>query len=165
MEANRLPIFSQFYYNPYCGFRAGSLVFFLIIGTSDDAELLAFGGVPICLRISSGEGIPGVGVTPGFIGFFISAGLGMPGVGVAPFGRLATVAGMPGVEAFDGGIGEVDNPGGRFAGSILTAPLLLLLLFELLFAGAEPPQPNAVIDVTNKPALINLLNIIKASRF
>ena len=139
-------------------------MFFFIIGTSDDAEFVAFGGVPICLRNSSGVGIPGVGVTPGFMGFFISAGLGMPGVGVAPFGTLATVAGMPGVDAFDGGIGEVDNPGGRFAGSILTAPLLLLLLFELLFTGAEPPQPNAVTDAANKPAVINFLNILKASR-
>ncbi len=138
--------------------------FFFIIGTSDVAEFDVLSGVPICLRSSSGEGIPGVGVTPGFTGFFSSSGLGIPGVGVAPFGILAITAGMPGVDAFDGGTGEVESPGGRFTGSTLTKALLfvLMLLFEILFAGAEPPQPNAAIDDANKPAVINFVNIYKS---
>ena len=59
-------------------------VFFFIIGVSVEAPgggVPAFGCIPICLRISSSDGMPGVGVTPGFIGFFISTSLGIPGVG------------------------------------------------------------------------------------
>lgn len=58
------------------------------------------GAPPICLRISSGEGIPGVGVGPFFGPFFISSGLGMPGVGVAPFGMFAITVGIPGAATF-----------------------------------------------------------------
>ena len=89
----------------YCGFVGSLLAFFFIIGSGElsDADAFGFfGGNPICFRISSGEGIPGVGVTPGFGFFLSSASLGMPGVGVAPFGTLAMTAGMPGVDAFDG---------------------------------------------------------------
>lgn len=53
-----------------------------------------------CRRSSSGLGMPGVGVAPGFAFCWrrISSGLGMPGVGVAPFGifELAVTVGMPG---------------------------------------------------------------------
>ena len=100
-----LDTYSKYRIISYYGFVGSLFVFFFIIGVDGLSEVVAFGffgGNPICLRISSGEGIPGVGVTPGFTFFLSSASLGIPGVGVAPLGRLAITAGIPGVDAFDG---------------------------------------------------------------
>ena len=43
-------------------------------------------GLASIFRISSAEGIPGVGVAPGLMGLLIFDGSGIPGVGVAPLG-------------------------------------------------------------------------------
>ena len=121
-------------------------------------------GIPICRRISSGEGIPGVGVTPGFIAFLRSASLGMPGVGVTPFGILAITAGIPGVDAFEVGNGLVESPGGIFAGSIVI--IVFVLVFALPFAefaGTVPPQPKDKAAPKPMVEIIKFLNIICAS--
>jgi hypothetical protein len=78
-----------------------------------------------CLRSSSGLGIPGVGVAPGFMAFRSSSGLGIPGVGVAPLGTLLAFAGsgIPGVEFDDGAIGLALNPGGKLLAFTATFPL------------------------------------------
>jgi hypothetical protein len=104
------------------------------------------GGLPNILRISSGDGIPGVGVAPGFAGLIFEPS-GIPGVGVAPLGT-APFELTPGT--FAGCcIGLAESPGGRFAGSRLTATgaafvavvfaAFEALEFEVL---AAPPQAN-----------------------
>jgi len=144
----------------YCGFL-GSLFAFFIIGVSDFAS--GGGGIPvfgcwlIWRRISSGEGIPGVGVTPGFMPFLSSSGLGIPGVGVAPLGTAVGLAGIPGVDASVIGTGLVDNPGGRLLLSSLTAVLPLELA---LFAGAEPHAAKSD-TVTKKTSSVVILIIKK----
>lgn len=95
--------------------------------------------------ISSGEGIPGVGVTPGLRPFLSVAGSGMPGVGVAPFGKLAIVGGIPGVELPDGWIGSGFSPGGILAGSSFMA--LFALTLEFVLAGPELPQATENIAI------------------
>ena len=115
--------------NPYSGVGVGFLVLF-IIGTLLAGWMFDLGGIPIALRSSSGEGIPGVGVAPGFRGFLSSSGLGIPGVGVAPFGSGVRLAGMPGVLFADGGSGLAERPGGMLAGSRFTA--VLTMVFPLL---------------------------------
>ena len=92
------------------------------------------GGKFSCLRNSSGDGIPGVGVAPGFFGLFSSASLGIPGIGVAPRGSAVTVGGIPAAEFVVIGTGLPDSPGGIFAGSIFTAVLTTTLLAFALFA-------------------------------
>ena len=103
----------------------------------------------ICLRISSGLGMPGVGVAPGLNAFFSWAGSGIPGVGVVPLGTLFTASaeGMPGVEFADGGIGLVDRPGGRLLASTL---LLTTVTFELVSPGE--PHPAIRTTAVNKSA-------------
>ena len=104
------------------------------------------GGLPNILRISSGEGIPGVGVAPGFAGLIFEPS-GIPGVGVAPFGT-APFEFTPGT--FAGcWIGLAESPGGRLAGSRLTATgagfvaVVFAPVEALVFAVlAAPPQAN-----------------------
>jgi hypothetical protein len=110
----------------YCGFGVG--FFFIIIagsspGTGGGAVIFVF--PRICLRSVSGSGIPGVGVAPGLNGFRRVSGSGMPGVGVAPFGRLFAFfgSGIPGVAFAEGGIGLVDNPGGKLFASTFVLPV------------------------------------------
>lgn len=148
---------------PHYGLFGNLFVFFFIIGVSVDdpgGGVPSFGCMPICLRISSGDGIPGVGVTPGFIGFFISSGLGMPGVGVAPLGTLIGVAGIPGVGVPVIGTGLVDRPGGRLLLSNVTAWLELTLA---LFAGADPQAAKKVAAVKRRKSA-KILIISTASR-
>jgi len=106
----------------YCGF--GVAFFFIIIVPSPSGGA-AFALRCICRLISSGVGMPGVGVAPGLNGFRRFAGSGMPGVGVAPFGTLfaAFGSGIPGVVFADGGIGLVDSPSGKWLASTATLPL------------------------------------------
>ena len=102
--------------------------------------------MPSILRISSGDGIPGVGVAPGFAGLIFEPS-GIPGVGVAPFGT-APFEFTPGT--FAGCcIGLAESPGGRLAGSSLTATGAALV--AVVFAAVEalefavlaaPPQAN-----------------------
>lgn len=113
---------------------------------SDGGETFALAGLCccICRRIVSASGIPGVGVTPGFIGFPAFFGSGMPGVGVAPLGTFtAFAAGMPGVEFDVGEIGLAERPGGRLLASILTNPFEFVGLFAL-FAVELAVGPQAV---------------------
>ena len=98
------------------------------------------------------SGIPGVGVTPGLIPFFISASLGIPGVGVAPLGKAVTFAGMPGIELAEGGTGLVESPGGRLFGSRLTIPFEFELAVLFAFAGAPEPQPKP--DARNRKHIV-----------
>jgi hypothetical protein len=90
----------------------------------------AFCASLICfLRVAS-SGIPGVGVAP--FGSGLPGFSGIPGVGVAPFGRgVAFTGGIPGVEFPEGGIGEVEIPGGKFAGSMFPVAFAELA-FELV---------------------------------
>ena len=119
----------------------------------------SLGCMPICLRNSSGEGIPGVGVTPGFIGFFSSAGLGIPGVGVAPFGTVIGLAGIPGVGVPVIGTGLVESPGGRLLLSRVTERFVLPLA---LFAGVEPQAANKTEAMIKDKISAIILNIISA---
>ena len=102
----------------------GVAFFFIIIWSS------ASGGVALALRciwrrISSGLGIPGVGVAPGLKGLRRFAASGMPGVGVVPFGMLfaSLGSGIPGVVFVDGGIGLVERPSGKLLATTATFPL------------------------------------------
>lgn len=104
----------------------------------------------ICRRISSGEGIPGVGVAPGFGFTFTFAGSGMPGVGVAP--------GCPGT--FEAGIlplkitGLFEIPGGRFVAFRLTVPMPGGRFAAFAFGSGVVPQAvktmNVVANNNNK---------------
>ena len=99
----------------------------------------------ICRRISSGEGIPGVGVAPGFGFTFTFAGSGMPGVGVAP--------GWPCV--FEAGIfplkitGLFEIPGGRFAAFRLTAPMPAAFVPFAFGSGVVPHAVKTMNVVAN----------------
>lgn len=73
-------------------------------------------GCPSIRLISSGDGMPGVGVRPGLKGFFNWSGLGIPGVGVVPLAGCPRFAGTPGALA-GRFTGLADRPGGMFAGS------------------------------------------------
>ena len=117
----------------------------------------AFGCIPICLRISSSDGMPGVGVTPGFIGFFNSTSLGIPGVGVAPFGTLIGLAGIPGVGVPVIGTGLVERPGGRLLLSSVTARLALPLA---LFDGVDPQAVNntAAVNVSRSREILIIIS-------
>jgi len=120
----------------------------------------------MAFRISSCEGIPGVGVTPGLMPFFIVAGSGIPGVGVAPLGKLVTVGGIPGVVFADGGIASGFRPSGMFAGSNATGPLELFevtLTFE--FEVADEPQPIERPTAINRPAHKYNFILLKAPLF
>ena len=118
-------------------------------------------GLAIIRLISSGEGMPGVGVRPGFIPFFSCSGLGIPGVGVVPFGScVAPFAEIPGALA-GGVIGSVESPGGRFALSRVTKLFALLFALTLAFRFAlefvaEPPQPANSPTVASKVVIKNL---------
>jgi len=115
------------------------------MGTSDAAFGDGmFGDVsPLIIRlISSGDGIPGVGVAPFLTPFFISASLGIPGVGVAPFGIFAITVGMPGAPAFVA-IGAALSPGGKLLLSSLTS-VADLFEFEFAFDAVEPPHDMAI---------------------
>lgn len=139
------------------------LAFFFIIGVSVVAAgdgVPSLGCIPICLRISSGEGMPGVGVTPGFIGFLSSSGLGIPGVGVAPFGIDIGLAGIPGVGVPFNGTGLVDKPAGKLVLSSVTVP------FEFpaaLFDGPELPQAAINVIIVKNERIKKILNINKLS--
>lgn len=103
-------------------FIIGTSAFLLlfIIGTTaftGGRAVLAFDkGCPRALRISSADGIPGVGVVPGLCFRFNSSGLGIPGVG-DPFGTGVEFEADPG-ETGDGEIGSNEIPGGIFGGSM-----------------------------------------------
>ena len=144
-----------------------------IIGTLFAGATFDGGGIPICLRSSSGEGIPGVGVAPGFRGFLSSSALGIPGVGVAPFGSGARFAGIPGGR-LPGGNGLIDNPGGMFAASmftaVFTAPLLLLALLTVGVLEHAKTISNdkskidkiAILNIKNPCRLIRLNRAVPA---
>jgi len=125
--------------------RPPSLRLDFIIGTLFDiGGVFAFvlaAGLPNALRISSAEGMPGVGVVPGFAAFFISAGLGIPGVGVVDL--LALVA-------FADVIGLADRPGGIFAGSNFAGVTAFMFVFALGFDAefARLSPPHAVASET-----------------
>jgi len=93
--------------------------------------------------------MPGVGVTPGFIGLPSVLGSGIPGVGVAPFGTLTLAgAGMPGVEFADGVTAFGENSGGKAFALTLTKPLELAPftlpgLFAFEFGSVVEPQAEA----------------------
>ena len=92
------------------------------------------------MRISSADGIPGVGVVPGLACFFSSAGLGIPGV-VAGFGEDPFAAGT--FATFAGDKGVVEMPAGKFAGTALTGiATFAFVTFAFLFAEfpAGPPD-------------------------
>ena len=116
----------------------------------------------ICLLISSGLGIPGVGVAPGLNGFFRVSGSGIPGVGVPPFGNTfaAFGSGIPGVEFDDGAMGLVDNPGGRLFASTVTLPAPT---FAFVFAAFEfvSADPHAEIKIArnSKKMLTEIFDI------
>lgn len=131
-----------------------------IIGEFDfidgDAVLAFAPGLPSILRISSAEGIPGVGVAPGFIGLLIFDASGIPGVGVAPLGTVPLEL-TPGT--FAGcWIGLAESPGGKLAGSRLTAtgaafeavafPAVDVLAF-VVFA----PPPHAIENIAYEPSI------------
>lgn len=100
--------------------------------------------------------MPGVGVTPGFIGFFSSSALGIPGVGVAPFGTLIGLAGIPGVGVPFNGTGLVESPGGRLLLSNLTEPLALPFIeFDVLDPHAAKRE-MIVISPSKKIVLVIL---------
>jgi hypothetical protein len=132
-----------------------------IIGTLLAGATLDGGGIPICLRSSSGEGIPGVGVAPGFRGFLSSSGLGIPGVGVAPFGSGVRFAGMPGGKLADGGSGLVDNPGGMLP---LFALLTVGLLEQAKTISSEESKidKNTILDIENPCRLMRLNRAVPA---
>ena len=118
-------------------------------------------GRPSCFRSVAGSGMPGVGVRPDLIPFFICSALGMPGVGVLPTGNTVPLAGMPGGILADGGSGLVESPGGIFAGSILIAMLALEFELEFAFDGTLDPQPapaKTIIDPSKTAILLNILN-------
>lgn len=100
----------------------------------------------------AGSGIPGVGVTPGLIPFFISAGLGIPGVGVAPLGKEVMFAGMPGVVLAEGGTGLVESPGGILFGS--TVPMMFVFELATLFVFAGAPEPQPKPDARSKKHIV-----------
>jgi hypothetical protein len=109
------------------------------------------GGRPICFLKVAGSGIPGVGVRPGFIPFFICSALGMPGVGVVPFGSAwAPLAGIPGTLVT--GKGLPDRPGGIFAGSSFIGAALTALAAaaEFEFDGAEPHAVDKAAHANKK---------------
>jgi len=102
------------------GFPPVGLLLF-IIGRSPPfidggAPFTLVGGLASIFRISSGEGMPGVGVAPGLKGLRSSAGLGIPGVGVVPFGATAFALTPCTFAPICTGLAE--SPGGMFAGSI-----------------------------------------------
>lgn len=112
------------------------------------------------MRSVSASGMPGIGVGPGLNGFLNSASLGIPGV-LAPLGKGGTFAEMPGV--FAGGvIGFVENPGGIFAGSILTSVFAAVFVLLLAVELATPPLPHPIANNTkmNKNKTNKFLNII-----
>jgi hypothetical protein len=122
--------------------RGSFRLFIIIVSLPPGGDVFTF-TFPrcICRRISSGLGMPGVGVAPGLNGFLKVAGSGIPGVGVAPFGMLfaSRGSGMPGVLLPDGAIGLVDNPGGRLFASTFTLPVPTAELeFALAFESADP---------------------------
>lgn len=98
-------------------------------------------GLLNAFRISSAEGIPGVGVVPGFAAFFISAGLGIPGVGVV--GLLAFAGTFAGVN------GLAERPGGMFAGSnfagVAASIFVFALAFDVELVVLSPPHPTAAV--------------------
>jgi len=150
--------------SPSYGFFWILLVLF-IIGASllTPGGGIAFTGLPCIIFFNSaGLGIPGVGVRPGLMPRFSSSGLGIPGVGVAPLGRTIFVAGIPGVVFAEGWIGCVESPSGMLAVSIFTGPFPTLdaEVFELLFAGSVPPQPNEIAAAARAVIIMSNFNII-----
>jgi len=118
--------------------------------------LILRGGMPICFRSVSGEGIPGVGVSPGFTPFLISSGPGMPGVGVVPFGNAAApLAGIPGTPFTGSGLPE--SPGGIFAGSsfIMFALVETELGTEVVeFAAGDPHADKRAAATSDKATVL-----------
>ena len=104
--------------------------------------------------------MPGVGVAPGFIFRFANLGSGIPGVGVAPFGtEFIAFAGIPGVMFADGGIGDVENSGGRFALLLAFAFIRIMFVFEFEFDCGAEPHANTRQETTSKAANENILYI------
>src|SRR5687767_13374287 len=110
----------------------------------------------------SSSGIPGVGVVPGFFFFFSSDSLGMPGIGPVGFGNAAPLAEIPGMSPVTG-TGLPERPGGMFAGSSFTSPLLTGRLSALVavveFVDAVPPHAptNAVETARNRTLKILIM--------
>lgn len=141
--------------------------FDFIIGGLEFATFALAGGLPSIFRISSGDGIPGVGVAPGFAGLIFEPS-GIPGVGVAPFGT-APFELTPGT--FAGcWIGLAESPGGRFAGSRLTATgaafvaglFAAVEAFEFVVFSA-PPQANEKAANRARVDTCRVLFIIKTT--
>ncbi len=162
------------YFRAICGYVTyrlglpGSGLLLFIIGGTDfmpGVDALAFvPGLPSILRISSAEGMPGVGVAPGFNGLLSFDASGIPGVGVAPLGT-APLEFTPGT--FAGcWIGLAERPGGKLAGSKLTATgaafdelVAFAAVAALEFAVfAAPPHANE--NIADKQSVK-----IKADRF
>jgi hypothetical protein len=146
----------------YCGF---GVAFFFIIIVSSALGGVAFALRCICRRISSGLGIPGVGVAPGLNGLFRFAGSGIPGVGVVPFGILFATfgSGIPGVVFVDGCIGLVERPSGKLLASTVTLPLPAFG-FELAFELTVDPSDEheaASIDMDKRKRPTRFFDINK----
>jgi len=108
----------------------------------------------VCLCIFPLAGIPGVGVTPGFIGFPMVFRSGIPGVGGVPLGIVftASAAGIPGVVFVEGGNGLVENSGGMLFALTTTAVSEFRFEFVFTVSLADPQarlRADAVVARTN----------------
>ena len=115
------------------------------------------------MMILPGGGIPGVGVAPGFCGFFRSSADGIPSAGETFEGTVWTdvFAGIPGVVFALGCMGFVESPGGRFVASTATfGPELALAELELA-TGVEPHAVN--VNTVPTQTNIVLTKVIKYS--
>lgn len=135
------------------GFIIGSSAgFAFIIGTSTGFAFIGvpfiiagefssdgFGALPNAFCISSADGIPDVGETPGFTGFFVSAGGVDLATGAVFEGNAAAFA--AGVDGGGSTAFGVDGAA-EFTGTD-TFELRLKFAFTALF-DTEPPQPKAV---------------------
>lgn len=129
-----VPFVSLWFCPTYGVFVGFGFMPFIMGASFPGGAVFILAGFAIIRLISSGDGIPGVGVRPGLIPFFNFSGLGMPGVGVVPVGRgTAPLAEIPG--AFAAGVtGWIDRPGGKFALSSVTPVVVLAFVFELRLA-------------------------------
>ncbi len=117
----------------------------------------------ICRLISSGDGIPGVGVAPGFIFTFTFAGSGIPGVGVAP-GRTV-LAPVPITVLPFIMIGLLEIPAGRFEPLRFTGPTPTMFTPFAMFAfeSTVEPQPESTPNVAARSVKSAMYLIIKSS--
>lgn len=145
-----------------CGKYFYFLVLFIIdtLAAGFAGALTFVTGRPICLRIVSGSGMPGVWVLPGLKPFFNASALGIPGIGLLPSGKTFAFKEIPGGRVAEGSSGLAERPGGIFAGSSFISRLVMALEFRFALAlafafdGALEPQPIPVMTIT-KPSKIN----------